>query len=287
MADYYEKTLCNAILGSQDPDTGMMSYFQSTRPGYIKLFCTPFDSFWCCTGSGMENHAKYGDSIYFRGSPDGPQKGALYVNLFIASTLDWKERGVVLRQTTSFPEAGKIRLGVTAASPQQFTLNLRHPAWAATASLAINGVPAETSHQPGSYIAITRTWKTGDVVELDLPMTLCMELLPGAMDAAAVVYGPIVLGGALGHEVKPGDDLHVNERTIGSVLNERIDVPAFAGELAKIHEKIKPTGAPLTSRLSASAAPATRPSSPITGWPISTTTCTGRFKRLRARSTAA
>ncbi|MCY2954425.1 MAG: glycoside hydrolase family 127 protein [Planctomycetota bacterium] len=244
--DYYERTLYNAILGSQDPDTGMMTYFQSTRPGYIKLFCTPFDSFWCCTGSGMENHAKYGDSIYFRGAPDGSQKNALYVNLFIASALDWKEKGVVLTQTTSFPEAGKTRLEVTAASPQQFTLNLRHPAWAATASVAINGVPSETSRQPGSYIAINRTWKTGDVVELDLPMTLRMELLPGTTDTAAVVYGPIVLVGALGHEVKPGEDLHVNERTIGSVLNERIDVPTFAGELATIPEKIKPTGAPLT-----------------------------------------
>jgi DUF1680 family protein len=87
-ADYYERTLCNAILGSQDPATGMMTYFQSTKPGYIKLFCTPFDSFWCCTGTGIENHAKYGDSIYFGGSPGGPQRDALYVNLFIASTLD-------------------------------------------------------------------------------------------------------------------------------------------------------------------------------------------------------
>ena len=114
----------NAILGSQDPDTGMMTYFQSTRPGYIKLFCTPFDSFWCCTGTGIENHAKYGDSIYFHGTPDGPHKDALCVNLFIASTLNWKEKGIILKQTTSFPESGKIRLEITAAAPQKFTLTL-------------------------------------------------------------------------------------------------------------------------------------------------------------------
>jgi DUF1680 family protein len=243
--DYYERTLCNAILGSQDPDTGMMTYFQSTRPGYLKLFCTPFDSFWCCTGTGIENHAKYGDSIYFRGRPDGPQRDSLYVNLFIASTLNWKEKGITVRQITSFPEAGKTRLEIKAASPQKFTLHIRHPGWAATATVSINGAAAKPSQKPGSFIELNRRWKTGDVIEVDLPMTLRMELLPGTTDTAAVVYGPIVLVGALGHEVKPGDDLHVNERTIGSVFNEPIEVPTFSSEPAGIPAKIKPAGTPL------------------------------------------
>jgi DUF1680 family protein len=244
--DYYEKTLYNTILASQDPDTGMMTYFQSTRPGYLKLFCTPFDSFWCCTGTGIENHAKYGDSIYFCGRADGPQSDSFYVNLFIASTLDWKEKGITLRQITSFPETGKTRLEIKATSPQRFALHIRHPGWATTASVRINGRAAATSHKPGSFIELQRRWKTGDVVEVDMPMTLRMELLPGTTDTAAVVYGPIVLVGALGHEVRPGDDLHVNERTIGSVFNEPIEVPTFAGELAGIPRKIKPSGAPLT-----------------------------------------
>jgi DUF1680 family protein len=246
--DYYEKTLYNAIMGSQDPDTGMMTYFQSTRPGYLKLFCTPFDSFWCCTGTGIENHAKYGDSIYFSGNPDGPQPDSLYVNLFIASTLNWRQKGILLRQITSFPETGKTRLEFRAASPQKFALHIRHPAWAPTASLSINGVAAESSRKAGSFIVLKRRWKTGDVVEVNLPMELRMELLPGTTDTAAVVYGPIVLVGALGREVKPGDDLHVNERTIGSVFNEPVDVPAFAGELAGIPARIKPSAAPLTFR---------------------------------------
>jgi len=244
--DYYERTLYNAILGSQDPDTGMMTYFQSTRPGYIKLFCTPFDSFWCCTGTGIENHAKYGDSIYFRGRPDGPRHDCLYVNLFIASTLNWKEKGLMLRQITSFPETGATRLEIEAASPQRFALHIRHPGWAGTASVSINGKAAKSSHKPGSFIVLNRRWKTGDVVEVDMPMELRMELLPSTTDTAAVVYGPIVLVGALGHEVKPGEDLHVNERTIGSVFNDPIAVPTFAGEPAGIPGKIKPSGAPLT-----------------------------------------
>ena len=244
--DYYERTLLNTILGSQDPATGMMTYFQSTRPGYIKLFCTPFDSFWCCTGTGIENHAKYGDSIYFHSTPGGSQPDALHVNLFIASTLNWKEKGLTLRQTTSFPEMGKTRLEISSASPQEFDLHLRHPAWAATASVRINGATAETSRQPGSFIVLKRTWKTGDTIELDLPMALRMKLLPGSTDTAAIVYGPIVLVGALGHEVKPGENLHISERTIGSVLNDPIEVPTLAGPLADIPTRIKPAGAPLT-----------------------------------------
>jgi DUF1680 family protein len=93
---------------------------------------------------------------------------------------------------------------------------------------------------------INREWKSGDVVEVDMPMSLRMELLPGTTDTAAVVYGPVVLVGALGHDVKPGEDLHVNERTIGSVFNPPIDVPTLVGELSAIPGKIKPTGSPLT-----------------------------------------
>ncbi len=274
--DYYERTLINTILGSQDPDTGMMTYFQSTRPGYLKIFCTPFDSFWCCTGTGIENHAKYGDSIYFRGAPGGPQADSLTVNLFIASTLDWKEQGVALKQTTSFPEAGKIRFEFTAAPGREFTLRIRHPGWATTASIRINGAAVQTSNTPGSFVALKRAWKGGDIVEVDLPMSLHLELLPGTTDTAAVMYGPVVLVGALGHAVKPGEDLQINEREIGSDsrfviidgighqlrfqpgevvrvgetvvsnYNLPLEIPMLAGPLADIPAKIKPAGPPLT-----------------------------------------
>ncbi|HVU35732.1 MAG TPA: glycoside hydrolase family 127 protein, partial [Opitutaceae bacterium] len=208
-SDYYERTLHNAILGSQDTDTGMMTYFQSTRPGYIKLFCTPFDSFWCCTGTGIENHAKYGDSIYFQGASGGPDADALYVNLFIASVLHWKEKAITVRQTTSFPESGRTRLEIAGAAGRKLDLRIRHPAWASTASVRVNGEVATRSDRPGSFIALDRVWNDGDVVEVEMPMALQLELLPGTTDTAAVVYGPIVLVGALDHAVKPGDDLHV------------------------------------------------------------------------------
>ncbi len=226
----------------------MVTYFQSTRPGYIKLFCTPFDSFWCCTGTGIENHAKYGDSIYFHGRPDGPDPDALYVNLLMASTVTWRERGITLRQTTAFPETGRTRLEITTDVPSEFTLHVRHPGWAATASVRINGVEAGASQGPASFIALRRRWQTGDVIDVDVPMALHTELLPGTTDTAAILYGPVALVGALDHAVSPGEDLHVNERTIGTVFNDPIDVPTLAGSLADIAAKIRPTGTPLEFR---------------------------------------
>ena len=253
-ADYYERTLYNTILASQDPDTGMMTYFQSTRPGYLKLYCTPVDSFWCCTGTGIENHAKYGDSIYFHGTQDDTD--CLYVNLFIASTLNWKEKGLALTQTAKFPEVGTSRLEVTAAGPGNVTLKIRHPGWCAMATVKVNGTMAATSHSPGVYIALKRTWKAGDVIEVDVPMALRMEPLHASTNHAAVIYGPIVLAGALGNKVPPGADLHVNERTIGEPFNDPIEVPVLVGDLAKMAAKIKPTDSPLTFRTDGLGRPA-------------------------------
>jgi uncharacterized protein len=252
--DYYERTLYNTILASQDPDTGMVTYFQSTRPGYLKLYCTPVDSFWCCTGTGMENHAKYGDSIYFHGTQDDTD--SLYVNLFISSTLHWKEKGLALTQTTRFPEVGTSRLELTAAGPSDVTFKIRHPAWCAKATVKVNGTIAATSESPGVYVALKRAWKAGDVIEVDLPMALRMEPLHGSPSHAAVVYGPIVLAGALGHPVAPRADLHVNERTIGEPFNDPIEVPVLVGDPAKMAGKIKPTDSPLTFRTDGLGRPA-------------------------------
>lgn len=244
-ADYYEKTLYNTILASQDPDSGMMTYFQPTRPGYVKLFCTPIDSFWCCTGTGMENHAKYGDSIYFK------TNDALYVNLFIASTVQWQEKGLSVRQLTKFPEEGKTRLEMTAVAPVAMTLRLRQPSWCAGMTVKVNGAAASVAAgESGSYVEIARTWKSGDVVEVEMPMKLRAEALPGTPDRVAIVYGPIVLVGALGREgMTPGSDTLVNERLSGTPLNQPIDVPVLTGDAAMMVEKIEAVaGSPLTFR---------------------------------------
>jgi hypothetical protein len=121
-ADYYERALFNGILPTQDPATAMMMYYVPMMPGMFKTFMKPFDSFWCCTGTGMENHAKYGDSIYFH------DENGVFVNLFIASELLWPEKGFGLRQETRFPEEGKTTLVVTAAGPGETALRIRIPA---------------------------------------------------------------------------------------------------------------------------------------------------------------
>ncbi|HVX86185.1 MAG TPA: beta-L-arabinofuranosidase domain-containing protein [Phycisphaerae bacterium] len=221
LADYYERTLLNAILASQDPQSGMMTYFQPTRPGYVKLFCTPIDSFWCCTGTGMENHSKYNDSIYFRTSD------TLYVNLFIPSAVAWRERGVSVEQTTGFPEEARTRLKVTAARATPWTLAIRHPAWCPGAMVSVNGKRVNAPVTEG-YLTLRRTWRAGDRVEVELPMTMQTIELPHAGDHVALVYGPVVLAGQLGTSgITPGADIIVNERTYGDMLNAPVEVPAL------------------------------------------------------------
>ena len=220
--DYFERALFNGILSSQDPVTGMMTYFQSTRPGYVRLYHTPFDSFWCCTGSGLENHARYGEAIYAR------DDDTLIVNLFIASTLDWRERGITLEQETRFPDADSTRLTFTLDRPQTIALSIRKPAWCDVMKVSINGKAVKGTD-------LRRRFKTGDVVEVHMPMTLRVETLPGETDTGALVYGPIVLAGRLGTAgLTPGSQLIINERQSGEMLNEVIDIPVWGKPLNEL-----------------------------------------------------
>jgi uncharacterized protein len=236
-ADYYERALYNCILASQDPDSGMMTYFQPTRPGYLKLYCMPFDSFWCCTGSGMENHAKYGDSIYFHDATD------LYVNLFIPSTVRWKEMDLELKQMTRFPDEEVSRFTFTLRKPVKVALKIRHPAWCETLTVSVNGRIVESSEMPGRYVAVDRVWKNGDRVEVKLPMSLRSEPLPGKSEVVAFMYGPIVLAGRLGTKgLTPGADIIVNERTTGDVLKADVPVPKLVGKAEDVVKTLKRTG---------------------------------------------
>ena len=189
----------------------MATYFQGARPGYMKLYHTPEDSFWCCTGTGMENHVKYRDSIYFH------DNDALYVNLFVPSSVAWKEKGAVLTQTTTFPESPTTMLRWTMQRPAELTLKLRHPRWSRTATVLVNGAEAARSNNPGSYVELVRTWRSGDEVELRLVMEVSAERAPAAPDIVAFTYGPLVLAGDFGRDgLAPGADIVVNEREYGT-----------------------------------------------------------------------
>lgn len=250
-ADWYERALVNGILASQDPDTGMVTYFQPLRPGYPKLYCTPEHSFWCCTGTGMENHAKYGDSIWFH---DGQ---ALYLNQYIASELSWRERRLRIRQTTAFPDSAQTRLVVHAEAPTAFTLRLRHPAWCRTMTVKINGTALHESREAGRWFDVSHRWRDGDTVDIALPMHLHLAPLEAAPDVAAVMYGPLVLAARMGREgMKPGDDLIVNERTYGEVLAlaEPPPLPRLQLGGRALDEVVRPAGEAFTFRVPAEAA---------------------------------
>jgi hypothetical protein len=248
-ADYYERALWNGILPTQNPDDAMMMYYVPMLPGMFKTFMKPFDSFWCCTGTGMENHAKYGDSIYFH---DG---GGLFVNLFIASELDWTEKGVKVRQETHFPEEPKTTLVIGAARPVALALHIRVPEWVAgVCTVKINGKRHEASASPSSYLTIARTWKNGDRIEVDLPMKLRLERLPDRPDVTAVLYGPIVLAGALGGaEGLSEDKVYGKDGPEG----EPVAVPTFdVKDNAPLEAWIKPVaGKPLTFRTEGAGKP--------------------------------
>lgn len=234
--DYFERALFNGILASQDPQTGMNTYFQSTRAGYVRLYHTPFDSFWCCTGSGIENHARYGESIFAH------DHYTLWVDLFLSATLDWRERGITVIQETRFPDSDTIRIRFQGGAPQKFILALRHPAWCNTMTVRVNGRFTATSRTPGQYHQLERLFRPGDVVEVRLPMRLTLEPLPNAPDYAALMYGPIVLGARLGTQgLTPDSQLIINERQSGEMLNEKIDIPRWNRPLTELLAHTKRT----------------------------------------------
>ena len=192
--DYYERTLYNARLGSQDAD-GMKLYYYPLRPGAAKFYNSPTDSFWCCTGTGAEEFARFNSNIYFHDGKD------LYVNLFIPSELNWNDRGIVLRQETGFPREPRTRLRFKLAAASRFTLHVRIPSWIGPdATLRLNGETIDAFASPGSYLSLQREWHDGDQLELALPMSLHAVPLPGDDSQQAMLYGPLVLAARLGGE---------------------------------------------------------------------------------------
>lgn len=194
-ADYYEQALYNHILASQDPQTGMVMYFLSYLPGTFKTYCTKDNSFWCCVGTGFENHAKYGEGIYYHDNK------SIYVNLFIPSELTWKEKGIKLMQQTGYPEEATTHLTIQEIKEGNVPLYIRYPSWATSgATIKINGKNVKISQKPGSYIVLDKIWKTGDKIDITYPMSLHLVATNDNPNMAAVVYGPIVLAGDMGTE---------------------------------------------------------------------------------------
>jgi uncharacterized protein len=192
--DYYERTLYNHRLGTQDGQ-GLKSYFLPLGSGYWKYYNSAYDSFWCCTGSGAEEFAKFADSIYFH------DDRGVWVNLFIASELNWPDKGIKLRQETRFPEEDRTTLRVSAAKPLEMSVNIRVPYWAKRGgSLRINGEAVPVFASPSSYLTVTRTWKDGDRLEVSLPMSLHIHPMPDDPTLRAMMYGPLVLAGRLGDQ---------------------------------------------------------------------------------------
>lgn len=194
VADYYERALYNHILGQQDPESGMVCYFLPLLSGAHKVYSTPENSFWCCVGSGFESHAKYAEAIYYHNDE------SLFVNLFIPSVVEWREKGISLRQETDFPQEETVTLSLQTKQPTRITLQLRYPSWSGKPEVKVNGKRLDVRQAPGSYIAISRTWQDGDRVEVSYPMQLQLEPTPDNPRKAALLYGPVVLAGERGTE---------------------------------------------------------------------------------------
>lgn len=200
--DYYERLVFNHRLGTINPEDGTMMYYLPLAPGYWKTFGKPLDAFWCCTGTGSEEYAKLGDTIYFH------DDNSIYVNLYIDSQVQWPEKGMRFKQETRFPEQQGTTITVLADKPAQLAVNLRIPYWVRGGNVKINGTALPAFASPSSYLTLNRTWKSGDKIELSLPMDLHIDAMPGDETVQAAMYGPLVLAGrfdAVPNEMSYGD----------------------------------------------------------------------------------
>ena len=230
--DYYENALYNHILASQDPDSGMKTYFVSTQPGHFKVYCSPDNSFWCCTGTGMENPARYIRNIYYRDNEE------LFVNLYISSKIELEDKGIILSQETKFPEADKIKLIFEEAEEKFMTLNIRVPYWVnGEVKVVVNGT-SEYSKAEKGYISIEGNWKKGDVIDVTIPMNVHVYASKEDSHKIAFMYGPLVLAGELGRENFPETDILEDHLKLNHYPG--IIVPTLVTDNLNTEECIKP-----------------------------------------------
>ena len=201
-ADYYENTFINAILASVNAETGMTLYFQPMATGLFKTYCNPDvnkNYFWCCTGTGLENFTKLGDSFYFH------TEDTLIVNEYASSSVRWVEKGITLTQEADLPMTEKVTFTLSVddcATGNNFAIAFRLPDWLAEpARVSLNGADA-TCRAENGYLVISREWKNSDTVELSLPAKIVPYTLPDNPNVFAFKYGPVVLAAELGTEKK-------------------------------------------------------------------------------------
>ena len=192
--DFYEQGLYNHILSSQHPEGGFV-YFTPMRPGHYRVYSQPETSMWCCVGSGLENHGKYNEMIYAH------SENELYVNLFIASEVNWSAKNFKLIQETDFPNSEETSFKIETRKSQKLTINLRYPSWAGEGfDVEVNGKEVKFDKKPGSFISINRKWKDGDRISMNLPMIISSERLPDDSNYESLKYGPLVLAAKTGKE---------------------------------------------------------------------------------------
>ena len=218
-ADYYEVAMFNHILSTQHPEHGGYVYFTSARPRHYRNYSAPNEAMWCCVGTGMENHGKYGQFVYTH------HANALYVNLFVASELNWKEKGLKLRQETQFPYAESSRITITQSpnTKQPIPIMVRYPGWVKPGqfSVKVNGKPVSIVTGPASYVTIDRQWKKGDVVDIQFPMHNSVKYLPNMPQYIALMHGPIMLAMKTGTEdlaMLIADDSRFGQLAVGKKL---------------------------------------------------------------------
>lgn len=245
--DYYERALYNHILSTINPIQGGFVYFTPMRSGHYRVYSQPQTSFWCCVGSGMENHARYGEMIY------GHKDKNLYVNLFIPSTLDWD--GTMIEQQTAFPEEEGTTLVVSPKKgKKEFSMYVRVPEWAdkSLMRLTVNDEPQRLEMKDG-YVVVNRVWKKGDKLHIAMPMHLYTLGLPDGSANYSIMYGPIVLASSLGKQQQDG--MYADDSRGGHIANgprwSLQNMPVIVGDKNEVIEKIqKVEGKPLTFKLS-------------------------------------
>lgn len=235
MVDYYERVLYNHILANYDPHEGMCTYYTSMRPAHYRIYGTQHHSFWCCTGTGMEAPAKFGKMIYAH------QGSELYVNLFMPSELNWKDKGVKLVQNTDFPDNNKVGFVINTAAGVHFTLNIRKPHWSTAKKMTVwvNGKKMQLAPNTEGYVQLDRSWSNGDKVEVELTPQVTVEYLKGSDKYAAFLYGPVVLAAKVGNNgLEEAYSFRFPKRTVATLEIPMLTAPALIGSLDKIKKAV-------------------------------------------------